>query len=41
MLTAGTPSLECIIEDFSEANTGKGRLRIDYERNSNGGSGLL
>ena len=31
-LKAGTPSLECIIEDLSEANAGKGQLRIDYRR---------
>jgi len=28
-LEAGAPSLECVIEDLREANTGKGQLRID------------
>jgi hypothetical protein len=28
-LKTGTPSLECIIEDLSEANAGKGQLCID------------
>jgi hypothetical protein len=32
MLKTRTPSLECIIEDLSEANAGKGQLRIDYRR---------
>jgi hypothetical protein len=31
-LMTGTPSLECIIEDLSEENAGKGQLRIDYRR---------
>ena len=31
-LKTSTPSLECIIEDLSEANAGKGQLRIDYRR---------
>jgi len=31
-LKAGTPSLECIFEDLSQANAGKGQLRIDYRR---------
>ena len=31
-LKAGTPSLECIIEDLSEAVADKGQLRIDYRR---------
>jgi hypothetical protein len=31
-LKTGTPSLECIIEDLSEANAGKGQLCIDCRR---------
>jgi hypothetical protein len=31
-LKAGTPSLECIIQNLSAANAGKGQSRIDYRR---------